>query len=154
MNEKTKDFDNIILIPCSGSEYNGELARQVAIRLNEKSPISKKSSMLCSTTFLKNILLKKEVFVDITKNNLNSSFVIVIEGCKSTCKSLILRHIGIKPDMIIHIDQIVPKERLDLSNLEAFKNRPRLSDIKEEDISKVIDKIMKKLKKKNIIDLD
>lgn len=148
MNEPKKQLDNIILIPCSGSEYNGELARQVAIRLNDRGPISKSSSILCSTTFLKNILLEKEVLVDITKKNLKSSFLIVLEGCKSSCKSLILKQIGIKPDMIIHVDQIVPKEKLNLSDLEAFKNRPRLSNIKEKDISKVVNYITKNLREK------
>ncbi|MFO8018426.1 MAG: putative zinc-binding protein [Promethearchaeia archaeon] len=148
MNEHKKSLDNIVLIPCSGSEYNGELARQVAIRLNDEGVISKNSSMLCSTTFLKNILLEKQSLVDITKNNLKSSFLIVIEGCKSSCKSLILKQLGINPDMIFHVDQIVPKERLNLSDLEVFKNRPRLSNIKKDDISKMVDYIIKSLKEK------
>ena len=86
--------------------------------------------------------------MDITKKNLKSSFLIVLEGCKSSCKSLILKQIGIKPDMIIHVDQIVPKEKLNLSDLEAFKNRPRLSNIKEKDISKVVNYITKNLREK------
>ncbi|MEJ2248968.1 MAG: putative zinc-binding protein [Candidatus Lokiarchaeota archaeon] len=141
-------YESILLIPCSGSEYNGELARRVAIKLNENSPISSKSSMFCSTIFIKNLLLKKEKLIEITRNNLESNFIVAIDGCKTSCESLILNNVGIKPDMIIHVDDFIPKERLNFNDLNAFKDRAHLSDIKEEHISKIIQVILDKLNKR------
>jgi uncharacterized metal-binding protein len=150
LNNKEAEIEqeDIVLIACSGSEYNGELARRVAIRLNEKSSISSMSSMFCSTIFLKNVLLQKEKMVEITKDNLDSKFIVVIEGCKTSCESLILKSQEIDPDMIIHVDQIVPKEKLNFNDLEAFKKRKQLTELKKEDINKVTDYILDKLRKK------
>ena len=75
---------DIKIIPCSGAEYNGELARQVAIRLCEKGPIAHHSTMLCFTIFLRTLLSNPERVPEIIKNQLSSSSVIVIEGCKGT----------------------------------------------------------------------
>lgn len=148
MSEERTKKENIILIPCSGAEYNGELARQIAIRLNENSQISLMSSMHCSTIFLKNILLKKEQMVEITKNHLKSSFIIIIDGCKTSCANVIFQFLDIEPDLVVHVDDFVPKERINLNDIEAFKNRPRLSKIKEEDIKKISDFIINQLKER------
>ena len=150
MDNSTEKFNNIILIPCSGSEYHGELARQVAIRLTEKSKISSLASMTCSTIFLKNILLKKEQIVEITKNHLKHSFLIMINGCNTSCASQIYEHLGITPDLIISVQDIIPKQRLNLNDLESFKDKNKLSEIKEEDIEKVIDYVMDEIKKHGI----
>ena len=98
MAEKSEKFENIILVPCSGSEYHGELARQAAIRLAEKSKIASVSSMTCSTIFLKNVLLEKEKLVEITKNHLRNSYTIILNGCNTACTSLIYKNLDIKND--------------------------------------------------------
>jgi uncharacterized metal-binding protein len=138
-------FENIIIIPCSGSEYHGELARQVAIQIAEKSKISTLASMTCSTIFLKNILLRKDHMVEISKNHLKNSFLIMINGCNTACMSQIYDYIGIKPDLIISVQDIIPKERININDLNAFKNKKKLSEIKEGDIKKVIDRIFNEL---------
>ena len=138
---------NIVLIPCSGSEYHGELARQVAIRLAEKSRIASISSMTCSTIFLKNILLGKDNLVEITKNHLKQSFLIIINGCNTACASVIYKHLDIAPDMIISINDIIPKQHMNLNDLNTFKNLPKLSEIKEEDVKKVLEFVFQELKK-------
>jgi uncharacterized metal-binding protein len=138
-------FENIILIPCSGSEYHGELARQVAIQIAEKSKISTLASMTCSTIFLKNILLRKDRMVEISKNHLKNSFLIMINGCNTACMTQIYDSIGIKPDLIISVQDIIPKERINLNDLNTFKNKNKLSEIKEGDIKKVIDHVFNEL---------
>ncbi|MEJ2294293.1 MAG: putative zinc-binding protein [Candidatus Lokiarchaeota archaeon] len=138
-------FENIIIIPCSGSEYHGELARQVAIQIAEKSKISTLASMTCSTIFLKNILLRKDHMVEISKNHLKNSFLIMINGCNTACMSQIYDYIGIKPDLIISVQDIIPKERININDLNAFKNKKKLSEIKEGDIKKVIDHVFNEL---------
>ena len=147
MSKKEIKAENIVLIPCSGSEYHGELARQVAIRLAEKSKISSISSMTCSTIFFKNVLLEKEKLVEITKNHLEHSFIIIINGCNAACTSVIYEHLDIQPDLIISVHDIIPKHRMNLNDLNTFKNLPKLSKIKEEDIKKVLDFVLQKLKK-------
>lgn len=144
-------FENIILIPCSGSEYHGELARQVAIQIAEKSRISTLASMTCSTIFLKNVLLQKEYMVEISKNHLKNSFLIMINGCNTACMSQIYDYIGVKPDLIISVQDIIPKERINLNDLNTFKNKNKLSEIKEGDIKKVIDHVFNELKKHGFI---
>lgn len=134
------------MIPCSGSEYNGELGRQVAIYLNNKSPISSFSSEFCTTILLKNVLLKKDRLVEITLNNLKSSFVIIIDGCKTSCASEIFKTLGITADLVVRIDDFVPKEEINLNDMEAFKKRRRISDVKQEDIEKIANFILEKLK--------
>lgn len=146
MNDIEEKFDNIVLIPCSGSEYHGELARQVAIKLAEKSKISALASMTCSTIFLKNVLLGKDNMVEITKNHLKHSYVIMINGCNTACASQIYDHLGITPDLIISVQDIIPKQRTNLNDLDSFKNRNKLSEIKEDDIKKVINYILNELK--------
>ncbi|HEY0087655.1 MAG TPA: putative zinc-binding protein [Candidatus Lokiarchaeia archaeon] len=148
MSKNDRKKENIVLIPCSGAEYNGELARQVAIRLKENSQVSSISSMHCSTIFLKNILLKKEQLVEITKNHLKSSFLVIIDGCKTSCANSIFQFLEIKPDLLVHVDDFVPKERTNLNDIEAFKNRPQLCKIKEEDIKKIADCVMTQLKER------
>lgn len=138
---------NIVIIPCSGSEYHGELARQVAIHLAEKSKIASISSMTCSTIFLKNILLEKEQLVEITKNHLKHSFTIIINGCNTACASSIYEHLEIAPDLLISVQSIIPKPKMNLNDLRTFKNLPKLSEIKEEDIGKVIEFVLKELEK-------
>ena len=140
-------FENIILIPCSGSEYHGELARQVAIQIAEKSGISNLASMTCSTIFLKNVLLRKDQMVQISKNHLENSFLIMINGCNTACMSQIYDYIGVKPDLIISVQDIIPKERINLNDLNTFKNKNKLSEIKEGDINKVIEYVFTELKK-------
>jgi len=147
LSKKEIKAENIVLIPCSGSEYHGELARQVAIRLAEKSKISSISSMTCSTIFFKNVLLEKEKLVEITKNHLEHSFIIIINGCNAACTSVIYEHLDIQPDLIISVQDIIPKHRMNLNDLNTFKNLPKLSKIKEEDIKKVLDFVLQKLKK-------
>ena len=139
-------LENIVLVPCSGSEYHGELARQVAIRLAEKSLISTISSMSCSTIFLKNVLLKKDRLVEITKNNLKQSFIVMINGCNTACASEIYSNLKIKPDLIISVQDIIPKQRMNLNDLNTFRNLPKLSEVKEEDISKVLEYVLQKLR--------
>lgn len=139
--------ENIVLIPCSGSEYNGELARQVAIRLAEKSEIASISSMTCSTIFLKNVLLGKEKLVEITKNHLEHSFIIIINGCNTACASVIYNHLNIIPDLIISVQDIIPKQSMNLNDLTTFKKLPKLSEIKEEDVRKVLEFVFQELEK-------
>ncbi|MFX0140277.1 MAG: putative zinc-binding protein [Candidatus Hodarchaeota archaeon] len=147
MSEISKKFENIILIPCSGSEYHGELARQVAIHLAEKSKISTFSWMTCSTIFLKNVLLGKNRIVEITKNHLRHSFILIINGCRTACASAIYTNLEIVPDLVISVQDIIPKQRMNLNDLNAFKNTPKLSEIKAEDIDRVENSILNKLHK-------
>jgi len=146
LSKKEIQAENIILIPCSGSEYHGELARQVAIRLAEKSKIASISSMTCSTIFLKNVLLEKEKLVEITKNHLEHSFIIIINGCNKTCASVIYKHLNIVPDLIISVQDIIPKQHMNLNDLNTFRNLPKLSEIKDEDIRKVVEFVLQELK--------
>ena len=150
MSKRDIHAKNIVLIPCSGSEYHGELARQVAIRLAEKSKIAPISSMTCSTIFLKNALLGKEHLVEITKNHLKHSFIIIINGCNAACASAIYKHLDIVPDLIISVQDIIPKQHMNLNDLNAFKNLPKLSEIKEEDVKKVIEYVLQELKKQGL----
>ena len=150
MSIKEIQVENIVLIPCSGSEYHGELARQVAIRLAEKSKIASISSMTCSTIFLKNVLLEKEQLVEITKNHLKHSFIIIINGCNTACASVIYKHLDIVPDLIVSVQDIIPKQRMKLNDLNTFKNLPKLSEIKEEDIRKVLEFVLQELKKQGL----
>lgn len=145
MSEISEKFENIVLISCSGSEYHGELARQVAIRLAEKSKISTLSSMTCSTIFLKNVLLGKNRLVEITKNHLKQSFILIINGCKTACASAIYEYLEIIPDLIISVQDIIPKQRMNLNDLNAYKNTPKLSEIKAEDIESVENYVLNKL---------
>ena len=146
MSKSEFQAENIILVPCSGSEYHGELARQAAIRLAERSQISTFSSMTCSTIFMKNILLGKDRLVEITKNHLKHSFIIIINGCTTACASVIYKHLEIVPDLIISVQAIIPKQHMNLNDLNTFKNLPKLSEIKEEDIRKVIEFVLQELK--------
>lgn len=146
MSKKEIKAENIVLIPCSGSEYHGELARQVAIRLAEKSKIASISSMTCSTIFFKNVLLEKEKLVEITKNHLELSFIIIINGCNTACTSVIYKHLDIVPDLIFSVQDIIPKQHMDLNDLNTFKKLPKLSEIKEEDIRKVLEFVLQTLK--------
>ena len=150
MSKKEIKGENIVLIPCSGSEYHGELARQVAIRLAEKSKIASISSMTCSTIFFKNVLLEKEKLVEITKNHLEHSFIIIINGCNTACTSVIYKHLDIVPDLIFSVQDIIPKQHMNLNDLNTFKNLPKLSEIKEEDIRKVLEFVLQKLKKQGL----
>lgn len=150
MIEDKNVIDNIIITPCSGAEYNGELARQVAIKLSENSEISSISSMHCSTIFLKNILLKNDILVQITKSHLKSSFSVIIDGCRISCVKTIFNFLELEPDLVIYVDEVVPKQKLNINDLEAFKNLPRLSNIKKEDINKVTNLITEKLKEKGL----
>ena len=150
MSKKEFQEENIILVPCSGSEYHGELARQAAIRLAERSQISTFSSMTCSTIFLKNILLGKDRLVEITKNHLNHSFIIIINGCNTACASIIYKHLDIVPDLLISVQTIIPKQHMNLNDLNTFKKLPKLSEIKEEDIGKVIEFVLQELKKQGL----
>lgn len=151
MSETEKAEQNIIIIPCSGGEYNGELARQVAIRLSENSEISTFSSMFCSTIFLKNILLKKDRLVEITTNHLKASFIVVIDGCGTSCITTILKDLNIVPNLVVHIDELVPKPKLNINDIDAFKNQPRLSNIKKDDIEKVTNLVFKKLRDAGVL---
>jgi uncharacterized metal-binding protein len=151
LSKKVTQPENIVLIPCSGSEYHGELARQVAIRLAEESKIASISSMTCSTIFLKNVLLEKQQLVEITKNHLKHSFIIFINGCNTACASVIYKHLEIVPDLIISVQAIIPKQHMNLNDLNTFKNLPKLSEIKEEDIRKVLEFVLQDLQKHGLI---
>ncbi|MHA1804134.1 MAG: putative zinc-binding protein [Promethearchaeota archaeon] len=146
MDNLKEKLNNIILIPCSGSEYHGELARQVAIQLAENSIISPISSMTCSTIFLKNVLLGKEALVEISKNHLKNSYVIIINGCNTKCASKIYEHLGIIPDLTISVQYLIPKQRIDLTDLNTFKLMNKISNVKQEDIEKVKQHVLNKLK--------
>jgi len=150
LSKKEIQVENIVLIPCSGSEYHGELARQVAIRLAEKSKIASISSMTCSTIFLKNVLLGKEKLVEITKNHLEHSFIIIINGCNTACTSVIYKHLDIVPDLIISVQDVIPKQRMNLNDLNTFRNLPKLSEIKDEDIRKVVEFVLQELKEQGL----
>lgn len=118
--------------------------------IDGKSKISTISSMACSTIFLKNVLLEKEQLVEITKNHLKHSFIIIINGCNTACASVIYKHLDIAPDLIISVQDIIPKQRINLNDLNTFKNLPKLSEIKGEDIRKVIEFVLQYLKKKGL----
>jgi len=150
LSKKEIQVENIVLIPCSGSEYHGELARQVAIRLAEKSEIASISSMTCSTIFLKNVLLENHQLVEITKNHLKQSFIIIINGCKTACTSVIYKHLDIVPDLIISVQDVIPKQRMNLNDLNTFRNLPKLSEIKDEDIRKVVEFVLQELKEQGL----
>ena len=150
MSEIQEKLNNIVLIPCSGSEYHGELARQVAIRLAEKSKISPLSSISCTTILLKNVLLQKQNMVDITKNHLMNSFLIIINGCYTACASQIYEQLGIKPDLLISVQEIIPKQHINLNDINTFKNKKKLSELDEEDVKKVVEHIFDKLKERGL----
>ena len=106
--------------------------------------------MTCSTIFLKNVLLEKEQLVEITKNHLKHSFIIIINGCNTACVSVIYKHLDIVPDLIISVQAIIPKQRMNLNDLNTFKNLPKLSEIKEEDIRKVLEYILQEIQKQGL----
>ncbi len=143
----------IIFVPCSGGDYNGELARHVAIHLSETSAIADKSSMLCFTIFLRNNLLREPSF-EFMKKDLTSNYIVLIDGCSGACAFKILKHLEIKPDLVINLNKLIPKPKINLNDLQAFKNRPRMSNLRQEDISKVMHYILLQLQEKNIIDLN
>jgi len=147
LNEK---LENIVLIPCSGSEYHGELARQVAIHLSEKSELSNIISMTCTTIFFKNVFLGKDNIVEITRNHLKHSFIVVINGCNTACTSQIYEHLDIKPDLIISVQDVIPKQRVNLNDLDAFRKLKKLSDIDQDDLNLVTSHILSELEKKGL----
>jgi len=147
----------IKIIPCSGAEYNGELARQVAIRLYEKGPIAHHSSMLCFTIFLRTLLSNPQRAPEIIKTQLSSSPVIVIEGCNGSCVLKILKILNsadFKPDLQINVEKLVPKKIIDHKNGSSIENPFRISNIKNEDIEIVSSSIVEQLKDKGIIKAD
>ena len=101
--------------------------------------------MTCSTIFLKNVLLGKDRLVEITKNHLKHSFILIINGCKTACASAIYEYLEIIPDLVISVQDIIPKQRMNLNDLEAFKNTPKLSEIEAEDIERVENYALNKL---------
>ncbi|MHA1251143.1 MAG: putative zinc-binding protein [Candidatus Helarchaeota archaeon] len=143
---------HIIFVPCSGSEYNGELARHIAIKLSEKSPIADMSSMLCFTILLRTNLLEEPSF-EIMKNDLTSNYIVVIDGCSGACAFKILKHLKITPDLVINLNKLVPKSKINLNDPQAFINRPRMSNLRQEDIDKVTHYILNQLQANKIIDL-
>jgi len=148
---------DIKIIPCSGAEYNGELARQVAIRLCEKGPIAHHSTMLCFTIFLRTLLSNPERVPEIIKNQLSSSSVIVIEGCKGSCVLKILKILNsadFKPDLQINIEKLIPKKIMNYKKSNSIENPFRLSNIKNEDIEMVSNSIIEQLTDKGTIKSD
>jgi len=141
----------IILIPCSGAGYNGELARQAAIQLTENSPIADKSLMLCFTIFLRYGLLKEDQSFKNTSEYLKSSFIVVIDGCSGGCALKILKNFDLKPNLVVNLNKLIPKKMLDLNAIQNPCDIPRLSNIKKEDLEKVSNFIMDQLKEKKII---
>ena len=141
----------IILIPCSGAGYNGELARQAAIQLTENSPIADKSLMLCFTIFLRYGLLKEDQSFKNMSEYLKSSFIVVIDGCSGGCALKILKNFDLKPDLVVNLNKLIPKKMLDLNAIQNPCDIPRLSNIKKEDLEKVSNFIMDQLKEKKII---
>lgn len=75
----------------------------------------------------------------------------MINGCNTGCMSQIYDYIGVNPDLIISVQDIIPKERINLNDLNTFKNKNKLSEIKEGDIKKVIDNVFNELKKYGFI---
>jgi len=141
----------IILIPCSGAGYNGELARQAAIQLTENSPIADKSLMLCFTIFLRYGLLKEDQSFKNMSEYLKSSFIVVIDGCSGGCALKILKNFDLKPNLVVNLNKLIPKKMLDLNAIQNPCDIPRLSNIKKEDLEKVSNFIMDQLKEKKII---
>ncbi|MHA1266976.1 MAG: putative zinc-binding protein [Candidatus Helarchaeota archaeon] len=144
---------NILFIPCSGAEYNGELARHVVIQLSEISPIAEISSVLCLTIFLKYHLLNKERLFEIMKKNIASNFSVVIDGCSGSCALHLLKTLDVKPDLVINLRKLVPKPTINFNDLQAFLNQPRMSNLKQEDIEKVTTYVLNQLSERKIIDL-
>ncbi|MHA1800080.1 MAG: putative zinc-binding protein [Candidatus Helarchaeota archaeon] len=140
------DHDDIILIPCSGAEYNGELARQVAITLSEKSVIADHTSTLCLTIFMKHILLNENRLLEITKKKMEQSRVVIIDGCSGACVFKIFKNLNIKVDLVINLRKLFPKKTMNFRDIKAFLARPKMSDVKQEDIDKAIEYILNKLK--------
>ncbi|MHA1300490.1 MAG: putative zinc-binding protein [Candidatus Helarchaeota archaeon] len=141
----------IEIIACSGAEYNGEIARQVAIILSEKSSIADRTTMLCLTIFLRNFLLKEEKMFNMTKEELKSSYLMVIDGCSGACIFKILKSLDIKPDLVVNLNKLIPKPKINFNSIEAFRNRPRMSTIKKEHVDKVVNYIMGKLEESGLI---
>jgi len=58
--------------------------------------------------------------------------------------------------LIFPVQDIIPKQCMNLNDLNTFKNLPKLSEIKEEDIRKVIEFVLQELKKQglNIDEID
>ena len=144
-------IEKITLIPCSGSEYHGELARQAAIIISEKSKISNITSMTCSTIFLKNVLLNKDKLVEISKNHLKNSFIVIINGCKTSCASEIYRVLEIEPNLIISVQDLIPKQHLNLNDLNAFKNLPKMSEIKKQDLDLLVNHILDQISQSELL---
>ncbi|MHA1130449.1 MAG: putative zinc-binding protein [Candidatus Helarchaeota archaeon] len=140
----------IIFVPCSGGEYNGELARRVAIQLSETSAIANNSSMLCFTIFLRNNLLREPSF-EFIKKDLTSNYIVLIDGCSGACAFKILKHFEITPNLVINLNKLIPKPKINLNDLQAFKNLPRMSNIKQEDILKVENYVIEQLEAKGLI---
>lgn len=149
MTEMKTPEKNIILIPCSGSEYNGELARKIALNLDVNDSISNFSEFFCSTFFLRNYLLKKENLFEMTKQRLFSNYIIVIDGCRTSCMVQILKALDIKPDLVINLQQFVPKPDLDLNDPNAFQKIPKANDVNHEEVEKISNYILDKLREKN-----
>ncbi|MHC1591003.1 MAG: putative zinc-binding protein, partial [Candidatus Helarchaeales archaeon] len=132
-----KKYDKITFIPCSGAEYNGELARKVAIELSEKSPIADFSSVFCMTIFLKYNLLKEERMAEMMKNGLTSGFIVIIDGCSGACAFKIFKHLNIKPNLVVNLRKLIPKKHVDLSNIKAILKQNLMTEIREVDVQKV-----------------
>jgi uncharacterized metal-binding protein len=144
----------IIFIPCSGAGYNGELARQAAIRFTENSPLADKSLMLCFTIFLRYGLLKEDQAFKGMSDYLKSNFIVIIDGCSGGCALKILKNFDIKPDLVINLNKLIPKKVLDINAIQNPCDIPRLSNIKKEDLEKVSNFIVDQLKEKQIIKTD
>ncbi|NHI91066.1 MAG: hypothetical protein EAX96_01100 [Candidatus Lokiarchaeota archaeon] len=152
MNEQKK-YERISLIPCSGADYNGELARQAAIKLSEDSPISEFSNMLCFTIFLRYNLLKEDQMASLMKTNLLSTYIVVIDGCSGACAFRILKGLDIEPNLVVNLQKLVPKEVVSPKNVKSILTHRSLNKIKEEDIKKVTNYILKKLQEEKILEI-
>lgn len=144
----------IIFVPCSGGEYLGELARRAAIQLSEASIIANSSSMLCLTIFLRYHLLNEKASFEFMKKDLTSNYIVLIDGCSGACAFKMLKSLGITPHIVINLNKLIPKPRIDLNDLQAFQNRPQMFNVRQEDLEKITNYILQELQEKQLIDLD
>ncbi|MBY9013620.1 MAG: hypothetical protein KGD70_14700, partial [Candidatus Lokiarchaeota archaeon] len=54
------------------------------------------------------------------------------------------------PDLIISVQDVIPKQRMNLNDLNTFRNLPKLSEIKDEDIRKVVEFVLQELKEQGL----
>ncbi|GAH77158.1 unnamed protein product, partial [marine sediment metagenome] len=58
--------------------------------------------------------------------------------------------LDIKPDLVINLQQFVPKLSLDLNDPDAFQKIPKANDVNQEEVEKISNYILDKLREKNL----